>query len=334
MDWGRFVGHDRQRKWFRHAIASHRLGSGMLFVGPAGIGKRTFAILLAKTLFCERVPADEFAPCGVCPSCLQVDGRTHPDLLLIAKQKDRNAILIEQIVGDRDHRGQEGLCHDLHLTPQQANRRIAIIDDADFLNPEAANAMLKTLEEPPKGAILILVGTSPQRQLPTIRSRCQVVRFDSPSIEESLAILTQQGHATEPSQLRSALELSGGDLEDARRMLDPDACEFRERLSQALAEVPPQAIPLARALIQYVDGAGTEAAAKRDRIREAMLVAIAAFRKQIRDVSVTPQRLTPLISRLERTLQGLQQVDRNANPTTLLECWAIDLQQASVWDPV
>ena len=79
------IGHDRQLDWFRNAIKTNRLASTFLFVGPEGIGKRTFALYLAQSLFCERNPKDELKPCGECPSCIQVKAGTHPDILRMSQ---------------------------------------------------------------------------------------------------------------------------------------------------------------------------------------------------------------------------------------------------------
>ncbi len=326
MDWNQLRGHAGPKAWFAAAIRQKRIGSGFLFVGPTGVGKHTFALLLAKTLFCERSPAEAMAPCGVCQSCIQVEALTHPDLILVQKPADRSMFPIELIAGDRESRMQTGLCHDLHMSPQQAKRRIAILSDADLLTVEAANAMLKTLEEPPPGAILILIGTSPQKQLPTIRSRCQVVRFDPPPIEDAIALLEARGLQADHETLRTALELAGGDLVEASRMLDPEVCEFRNQLKELLAQEPPEATAMARLVTGYVGVAGEDALGKRERFRDAALAAIAEFRRQIRYRVDQGHDVSSAMARLERTLMALQHVDRSANSATLIESWAIDLQ--------
>ena len=116
-------------------------------------------------------------PCETCPSCTMVLAGTHPDLDVVGKPADKAFLPLELFIGDREHRRQEGLCHNISLKPFMGGRKIAVIDDADFLNAEGANCLLKTLEEPPPQSVLILIGTSPAKQLPTIRSRCQLVRF-------------------------------------------------------------------------------------------------------------------------------------------------------------
>ena len=109
---------------------------------------------------------------------------THPDLLRVARPEDKHELPIRVI---RD------LCIDLGLKPMSGRRKLAIIDDADDLNDEAANAFLKTLEEPPEGSVLILIATSAEGQLDTILSRCRVVRFDPLPESELAAVLVEQG---------------------------------------------------------------------------------------------------------------------------------------------
>ena len=170
-------GHDGVADQFRRALKRGRLASTFLFVGPAGIGKRAFALWLAQGLLCERVPEEKLAPCGACPSCQMVAAGSHPDVETISKPADKAFIPVELLIGDAEHRMRAGLCYNIALKAYSARWKVAIIDDADYLNKEGANCLLKTLEEPPPKSILILIGTSVQRQLPTIRSRCQIVRF-------------------------------------------------------------------------------------------------------------------------------------------------------------
>ena len=158
-------------------FAAGGLASTYLFVGPEGIGKRRFALALAKALLCPNTAADPLEPCGHCESCRLFDAGNHPDLDVVSLPKDKSTLPLDLFIGDKDHRNQDGLCHRISLRPFLGGRKIAIIDDADHFSAESANCLLKTLEEPPPRSLLILIGTSPSRQLPTIRSRSQVVRF-------------------------------------------------------------------------------------------------------------------------------------------------------------
>ena len=99
------------------------------------------------------------------------------NLILIEKPADKSTIPLAAFLGDDSRRMREGLCHDIALKPFMGGRKVAIIDDADYLNEESANCLLKTLEEPPPNSLLILIGTSADKQLPTILSRSQIVPF-------------------------------------------------------------------------------------------------------------------------------------------------------------
>ena len=102
--------------------------------------------LAARTLLCETKPDSSLESCGRCSVCRQVDAETHPDLEIISKPADKSFIPVELFIGDRDHRMREGLCHRIAMKPFGGGRKIAVIDDADFLNQEGANCLLKTLE--------------------------------------------------------------------------------------------------------------------------------------------------------------------------------------------
>jgi len=195
--WHGILGHDDVVEQFRRTLASGRLASTYLFVGPPGVGKRRFAIELAHSLLCTESDEATLEPCGKCESCRMFAAGNHPDLELIGLPPDKATLPIDLFIGDREHRNQEGLCHRLGLRPFFGRRKVAIIDDADHFGIPSANCLLKTLEEPPLSAMLILIGTSPSRQLPTIRSRSQVVRFRGLNVETVANILVESGAVTE-----------------------------------------------------------------------------------------------------------------------------------------
>ena len=331
------IGHHRQRDWFSNAIRTGRLASTFLFVGPEGIGKRTFAMFVAKSLLCERSNPADLQPCGMCPSCIQVKAGSHPDILQVCKPEDRAYIPIELLVGRREARMQEGLCHDIRLRPMSGGRRIAILDDCDVLNNEGANSLLKTLEEPPPRAIIILIGTSLQRQLPTIRSRCQVVRFDVPTHEEAGEILLRRSGDDQVSEetISVAMKMAEGDLAKATMFLDDDVREFSQMLTRLLSEEPPEALSLAKIIATFVDAAGTEAPKRRLRLRQASSLAADYYRGCIRNaafenaIDAANPDVERDLFRMQRSLEVRNQVDRNANQATLIESWAVDLQRGS-----
>lgn len=280
MPWDEIINHEHARERFKRSVERNRLASTYLFVGPEGIGKKTFALKLAEALLCEENPKTQLEPCGVCPGCQQVKAKTHPDLILVGKPKDKAFIPLDTFIGDKEHRRQEGLCHDIGLKPFRGGRKIAIIDDADFLNQEGANCLLKTLEEPPPKSLLILLGTSEQRQLSTIVSRSQVVRFNSLSNEEVLTILKrEQLIETEDVPLEKLAECSEGSVSRAFSLSDPETLEFRRLLFSQLASCDPGSSEFGKSVNAFVDAAGKDAAKKRMRLVMVGDFAIAFYRQ-------------------------------------------------------
>ncbi|MBC8356699.1 MAG: DNA polymerase III subunit [Planctomycetes bacterium] len=344
MSWQGVEGHDENVERFRRILASGRLASTFLFVGPPGVGKRTFALKLAQALLCEVVSDVELSPCGSCPSCQQVAARSHPDLELVAKPADRSFIPVDVFIGDRDHRRRVGLCHNIALKPFLGGRKIAIIDDADYLNQEGANCLLKTLEEPPPKSVIILIASSEQTQLPTIRSRCQIVRF-FPLQEEVVASLLRSSGATETeAEAKQLASLSHGSLQQAKQFLDSELCEFRDEFLARLGQLPEKTVALATDVGVFVDAAGKDAPVRRERLKLVIMIAVDFYRELVRqasgvasasDVTVSTSVETTIRHRsvdveataccVERCLDAQAQVDANANQATLIECWIDDL---------
>lgn len=225
MSWHSVRGHDRVVESLRQTLAQGRFPHAFLFVGPEGIGKRTFARTLAQALLCDRANESSLDPCEVCPNCVQVKGGTHPDVLQVGRPEDKNELPIKVI---------RELCLDLGLKPARGGRKIAIVDDADDLNDEAANAFLKTLEEPPPGSVLILIGTSADLQLETLVSRCRVVRFDALSEADLADLLLEQEVTTDPAEAARLAGLAEGSIGRARGLADPEFDRFRRGLIDEL----------------------------------------------------------------------------------------------------
>src|SRR3954471_21453307 len=219
--WRGILGHDEVVDQFRRTLAAGRLASTYLFVGPPGVGKRLFAKELAHSLLCTESDEAALEPCGKCESCRMFAAGNHPDLELIGLPADKATLPIDLFIGDREHRNQEGFCYRIGLLPLFGRRKVASIDDADHFGIPSANCLLKTLEEPPPSAMLILIGTSPSRQLPTIRSRSQVVRFRGLEVETVANILVESGAVAERELAVRAAELSEGSVERALQLADP-----------------------------------------------------------------------------------------------------------------
>ena len=148
--------------------------------GPTGSGKNTLSGLLSQLLFCENRNGGE--PCGVCPSCVQIAAGTHPDLIMLSKQK----ALIKGAKTDRKSIGVDDIRELISLTAvfTTTGKRIVVLEDADTLTVEAQNSLLKTLEEPPENVIFVLATTEPQKIPATILSRC--IKFDFKRVPEKV----------------------------------------------------------------------------------------------------------------------------------------------------
>jgi DNA polymerase-3 subunit delta' len=165
------LGQDQPRRIIQNALENNSVSHAYLFYGQESIGKKLTAIEFAKALNCEvSGPIDN---CGNCPSCRKIDQAIHPDFFFLEPKKSsataRNAFInVEEI---------RELQKKLAYLPYEAKTKVAVIDGAETMNPQAANTLLKTLEEPPSSTILILIASNPYQLLPTIVSRCQGVKF-------------------------------------------------------------------------------------------------------------------------------------------------------------
>ncbi|MGE0374708.1 MAG: DNA polymerase III subunit delta' [Planctomycetaceae bacterium] len=283
--WGVIRGHDRQREQFEQAVRRDRLAHAYLFVGAEGIGKRRFAEFLAQCLLCEQRPGGRLEACGSCPACIQVQAETHPDLIRIALPEGKRELPVELMIGSRDKRGQEGLCHELAMRPMRADRRIAIVDDAQTMNAESANALLKTLEEPPPGSLLILLTPVIDAVLPTIRSRCQPITFAPLSEQDVAELIVTLGWVSDEQTAREAAALAAGSLVTARQLLQPELRDLRSHLFRVLES--PQLDPLAAsaAILAGIDELGGDAAAQRVHASWAIRFCIESLRSRMRELS-------------------------------------------------
>jgi DNA polymerase-3 subunit delta' len=255
MTWTRVIGQQWAKKVLASAISSNRLAHAYLFHGPEGVGKDALALELARVLHCEQGGEEA---CGTCVSCLQISALRHPDLKFVialpvgkdeaahdpplAKLSDNDIRAVQEQL---KRKAQEPYCRitiprafhikinsvrevrrEVALSTSEGKRRVVIISRADMMNKEAANALLKTLEEPTGHTILILTTARHDSLLPTIQSRCQHVRFYPLSEEEIRTALIERKQAN-PQRAATIARIASGSYGAALELLEENLDEER-----------------------------------------------------------------------------------------------------------
>ena len=214
-------GQPRVREFFRASIASGRVSHAYLFTGPAGSNKTAAAYAFAQAILCKN------HGCRTCDDCKRIERRKHPDVHFYSPE-GAQGYLIEQI---------REIISGVALAPIRAQGKVYILDRVDLLGVSAANAFLKTLEEPMPGVTFILLGRTREGVLPTIVSRCQVVPFRHIPALEAAGILSQKTGVT-PQQARIAIEACNGSITRAIVFAkSAERAEFRARIMEVLANL-------------------------------------------------------------------------------------------------
>jgi len=196
-NWG-LLGHEWAVDLLRGHLTNQRARHAYLITGPQGVGRRTLALRLAQALNCS-APVEPALPCGECRACRLIERVQHPDLSVIQAETGR-ALKVDQI---------REVQRTLSLSPYEATYKIAMLLRFEDANPNAANALLKTLEEPPPQVVILLTASDTEALLPTIISRCEVIRLRPLSVEEvSDGLQTRWGLPAEEAHLLA--HLSGG----------------------------------------------------------------------------------------------------------------------------
>ena len=190
--------HETATAQLRQAWTRNRLPHAIMVHGAEGLGKGSFAAWLAAAVLCEKSAGNELTACGVCTSCALVKAGSHPDLYWVAPEEDKQQLSVDQV---------RAACEKLSKTSFRQGYKVAIIEPAHQMTPGAANSVLKTLEEPSQGSLLVLLTSRPSGLLPTVRSRCQKLTIARPSTADAIAWLEQQTGKPVPPAL---LEFSGG----------------------------------------------------------------------------------------------------------------------------
>lgn len=215
-------GQPRVREFLRASIASGRVSHAYLFTGPAGSNKTAAAYAFAQAILCKD------HGCRTCDDCRRIERRKHPDVHFYTPE-GAQGYLIEQI---------REIVSGVSLAPIRAKGKVYILDRVDLLGVSAANAFLKTLEEPVEGVTFILLGRTREAVLPTIVSRCQVVPFRHIPAREAAGILSQKTGVT-PEQALIAIEACNGSITRAMTFAkSAERAEFRTRIMEVLSNLP------------------------------------------------------------------------------------------------
>ena len=229
------------------ALSSGNLPHAFLFTGIDGIGKKTAAMAFAMACNCVDLPGEfaenkpetvagsrdgQLEPCGQCSSCKKIISGNHPDIILI--NPSGALIKVDQV---------RALCSRLVLKPYEAKKRFAIISDAQKLNPEAGNTLLKTLEEPPEHTVFILTALQASDILPTLVSRCQQIRFN-PIPLSSIQAYLENSRGLTATKASAIAAMAGGSITRAESMAKSNWMEKRNWIIEELKALPSRSINL------------------------------------------------------------------------------------------
>ncbi len=206
-------------------LTQQRVPHALLLHGPVGTGKGRFATVFAQRLLCS-TPAQSGHACGACPSCKLFIAETHPDLIRLEPEEGKAVLAVDQV---------RSMVEEFAYTPQIAARKVVIVQPAESMNVSAANSLLKTLEEPPGEAVMLLVSHAPAKLLPTIRSRCQQIAFPVPARAESLRWLEQE--MGQQNRAEEVLQLAENAPLKAVALADPELLEHRQKMGQELIDL-------------------------------------------------------------------------------------------------
>ncbi|HXE54428.1 MAG TPA: DNA polymerase III subunit [Tepidisphaeraceae bacterium] len=330
-------GQDAAIEWLRKAYEADRLPHGLIFAGPVGVGKATTARALAGLMLCEN-PANANL-CGSCPSCVALQANTHPDFHVVTKE----------LIRYHDKTGKsKGIDLSIHvLRPEliepaarkavMGRAKVFVIEQAELMNPQAQNALLKTLEEPAGRTAIILLTDQPGALLQTIRSRSQVVRFGP--LPTDLVRKELQTRGIDAKLASDAAALSRGALGVALKWIEDGviepARELAEQVDGAFAGRPPADLPgwLKQAADKYAEKqlARDELASKDQATREGLSLYLMIAGERVRNrlaAQTDPSELERACVAIDAIARAETYLDSNVNTAIVLQQLALALERA------
>jgi DNA polymerase III subunit delta' len=302
------VGQEQAKALIGRLFTSGRRAHAYLFRGPDGVGKKRAAVVVAARLNCDK--PDERGACGTCRACRKLRSGNHPDFVVVSP--DNGTIKIERT---------RELCRSLSYPPYESANRVILIEDVHAMTPEAANCLLKTLEEPPEGNLLILTAESSRELLPTIVSRCQTIPFYSLPPEACARVIQDQQPDTNSEEAMLLAELAGGSPGAALSLKHKELPALYQRLLDLL-EAKPAAD--GDALTPVLEAAADLAALKED-----MALLLGLLRVWVRNQMLADRsgdHIDVLRNRLSALEKAERQLERNCNRALVCEVLLFNLQ--------
>jgi len=316
------IGQERAIRLLSRMLHNDRLAHALLFTGIDGIGRQTTAKALAMTLNCAR-PVGESA-CGMCPSCQKAIAGNHPDMIVI---KPSGAFIkIDQVRSLRQH---------LRFAPLEKGRRVIIINDAQTMNAEAANAMLKILEEPPNDTHIVLTASQGTDLLPTIVSRCQSITFRPIPVAKIADVLVAKANLDQDTATALAI-LAKGSL---GRALSGDASQWMAWRKELLERIGSISTETTTGLFVFAEAMARDKAKLGDALdlmttwfRDVLMCKLQPERilngDFMKDIQGASQHLSvdEILEKMETVFAAQSAISRRANPRLALEVMMLRLR--------
>lgn len=319
------IGNEWAVEMLKKHITNDTTRHAYLFAGPPGLGRRTLALRFAQALNCQ-TPVEPGIPCGQCRDCKQIAAMQHADLTIVQAETEGGTLKVDQIRESR---------RTLVLKPYQAKYRVALFLRFQEANDNAANALLKTLEEAPSYAVLILTADNPEQLLPTIVSRCEVIRLRPLRFGEVQDKLETRG--LETSNAKLIAHISGGRFGYALRLLEDES--LLERREERLNDLQSLISATRVEKFSYADKLSKD----KDSMRQAILIWLSYWRDVMLRAAQAETPLTNVdrnveiedlaqrldLSMTRRVVNSLEEVlekmERNVNSRLLAEVLLLDL---------